>query len=259
MMKRIGLTVAAFAGLAGILMGADFWTQKDYTQWSQEEAIKILTDSPWATVTQFSMGLPAGGGGISGASAGGGPRAGGGMGGMGGDLGDAGGMGGAGGMGDMGGMGGMGGGRGGRGGAGGGMPPAMRVPMRWVSSLPVREATARLQFGDEAATSPKAKEIIERQPAQYVLELTGLPRRMLGEDLQALKAMAAMKIKGVDPVAPMDVQGQPGQQGRPMRIYLLFPKAAEGGHDVTLEDKTVETPVAAAAEPAAGYIARVPL
>lgn len=46
---------AAAALLAGLLLagttplsGAEFWEKKKYTQWSEKEARKMLTDSPWA-------------------------------------------------------------------------------------------------------------------------------------------------------------------------------------------------------------------
>src|SRR5215831_6719313 len=43
----------AFLGLAGLLiagiaLGEDFWVKKEYTQWTEEEIKKVMTNSPWA-------------------------------------------------------------------------------------------------------------------------------------------------------------------------------------------------------------------
>jgi len=37
-----------FLCLAGVALGQDFWIRKEYTQWSDEEVRKMITDSPWA-------------------------------------------------------------------------------------------------------------------------------------------------------------------------------------------------------------------
>src|SRR2546425_6422288 len=37
-----------FLCLAGVALGQDFWIRKEYTQWSDEEVRKMITESPWA-------------------------------------------------------------------------------------------------------------------------------------------------------------------------------------------------------------------
>ena len=56
-MKRIlliGTTLLVFVALA---FAADFWNTKPYTQWSQGDAARLLTDSPWAKTTTLRTGL----------------------------------------------------------------------------------------------------------------------------------------------------------------------------------------------------------
>ena len=50
-----------------------------------------------------------------------------------------------------------------------------QVTLLWQTALPIRQALAKAQFKGEAATSPQAKALIERQSDVYVLRVTGLP------------------------------------------------------------------------------------
>lgn len=55
-MKRTftaGAIVLTFVCLA---MAANFWVSKPYTQWSQSDAARMLTDSPWAKTTTLTTG-----------------------------------------------------------------------------------------------------------------------------------------------------------------------------------------------------------
>jgi hypothetical protein len=205
--------MVVFLAVLAVGGAADFWLSKDYLEWSKEEAIEILTDSPWACAAEVA-GPPGAGGNIgsaSGADSVGGYR-------------DA-----------------LGGGPRGRPRTGGtrGDQPAMRLQLRWASALPVRQAMARHQFGDEVATSDRARQMIENAPDRYILEIAPVPSAMIGGDAEGLKSITTLRIKGHKPIPPVAVQSREIQQGR-MQIYLLFPKAAEGGHDITPEDKNIE-------------------
>lgn len=224
------------------LLAADFWETKKYTEWSDKEVKKILTDSPWAaTITTGSTvantapdmsGLAGGGG-----SRGGGGGGGGGMGGGGGDIG-GGGAGGGGGVGGGGGA--MGGGGGG--GRGGG---AMSVTVRWATALPIKQALLKLRLGEKAA-SPEAEKILSAPDSHYVVMMEGLRAR--GMQAEALKAVTTLNRKGKAPIAAAQVQvpqaqpggpqGQPGgPQGQPGGpVFFYFPKT----DPVVLEDKEVE-------------------
>ncbi|MGJ5813469.1 hypothetical protein [Paludibaculum fermentans] len=262
--------VAMTGGLltgAALLFAADFWEKKPYTEWTEKEARRVLTDSPWArnaNVTfgggvgdtgEGGMGRPGGGGGMGGPGGGGmGGPGGGGMGGPGG-----GGMGGPGG----GGMGGPGGG--GMGGPGGG---GMSAVVRWQSSLPVRQAMAQLKSASEPGQAKSAQAALSEPSKNYVIAVDGLP--MMGggmrggprpgmeqqrfqagaqqggpeggarrgpdpEQMKArMKAQTQINRKGHDPMHPVDVL-MPNGEG-PRVVYFLFSK----DDPISLDDKEVE-------------------
>ena len=114
------------------LWASDFWKTKDYTQWTSDEVVKVLTDSPWAkeiTVTSGQQGQQRRGGGSRRGGMGGGfPGGGGGYpGGSGGGYPGGGGAGGSGG--------------GGGGYGGGGIHE--QIVLRWDSALPIQHALLR--------------------------------------------------------------------------------------------------------------------
>ena len=233
------LTLLLFAG-ALALWAADFWQTKPFTNWDQKEAQKILTDSPWAHKVSVAMpggrgpagGADAGGGGGGGRGRGGGPS------GPNSDPGIAGG--GGGGIAESAGGGGRGGGFGGGGGGGGdgvALTPALQLLVTWQSSLPVREALAKLKFGAEITTSPEAKKLVEDEQKFYIIMLGGLPGYIQPRDNDAkqmlLKAVT-LTAKGKDPLAPIDAQFQ--MDGRNTDAYFIFPRM----NPFTVEDKEIE-------------------
>lgn len=142
------ITVAGALG-AVALLASDFWKSKDSSQWTNEEVVKLLTDSPWAKQITVTSGQQ-----------GGGQRRGGGMGRRGGGMG--GGYPGGGGGGYPGGGGGgyPGGGGGGRGGGGdSGSYMKQEIILRWESAMPVQEALKRQHAHSEdegkAAADPQ--------------------------------------------------------------------------------------------------------
>jgi uncharacterized membrane protein YgcG len=48
MLKQIALATLSAAAIVTVLTAADFWTKKPYTDWTDEESQKMVTDSPWA-------------------------------------------------------------------------------------------------------------------------------------------------------------------------------------------------------------------
>lgn len=136
-----GLRMEATVEALGI---ADFWKTKEPSQWSDDEAAKMLMKSPWAksvstqTVTAGSSGRGDMGGGMEGG-------------------------GGAGGRGGMGGGGGM-------GGVMASGPTSPPIIVRWESSAPVKAANARKQFAHSA-------EIAQWAQDNYVVSLTGFVTR----------------------------------------------------------------------------------
>ena len=225
-MSRILLRSIAITSLsAAALWAADFWESKSYTEWSKKEVGKLMTNSPWAQKVTVYMSGGRGGGGFGG----GGGRGGGG-------FGDPGGGGGGGGRGG-GVFGGPGGGGGVLGGPGGGAGPApsMNVIVRWFSSIPVKQAMVRSNYGAEAATAQEAIEYLARQETHYIVAVAGLPERMAGfvqRNPDALKENTMLKRKKKEPINPDDVQ----TQERTANFYFMFPKTDA----ITVDDKEVE-------------------
>jgi hypothetical protein len=229
-MKLIPILLAA--GAVSALWAADFWQTKKFTDWSGKEVEKMLKDSPWSHT--FTVEIRPGGGGGGGNRGGGNPGRG-----MGG--GNLDGIGGGGGRGGRGGgigggeMGGGGGNMGETGYPGAGERPqqalSATVIARWISSLPVRQAMARAQFGSEAAENPDARRSLEREEKQYAILVIGLPRNMVRRGDQMKKA-ASLVVKGHDPIPAEDVKAAMNENGV-IFLTLYFPRE---GHSLNAED-----------------------
>ena len=228
-MKRTLL--AAFLTLAlgtGALYAADFWEKKNYTEWSDKEVRKMVNSSPWARRLDISMGrgmmLPGADEGREEASAMSGDTSGA-------ECADCAGDGGGAVVGaDQ---------TGGR--SVGSMyddVPRVRVYLRWVSALPVRQAITRLKFGEEAGSSPEAAETLEREETNYIISVASLPARMVGGDIQQLKSRVALNIKSKEPITPDDIVSRRREEG--VELYFFFPKGHDGSHVITAADKEVE-------------------
>ncbi len=218
-MKNLIFSAFLFCGTGAIvLLAADSWQKKPYTEWSDKEVRKILNDSPWARTMDIMIGAPRSSQGLPPSSS---PlaRAGGGPGGS------EGGMGGGGGM-------------GGRGGRNAGMEgsgsrvPTMNLVVRFMSALPVRQAMMRARYGDEVGKSPDAAKVLSMPDKYYVVAIAGLRRPP--NEVQALKEKSTLRAKGKEPFGPVEVQIERGT------IMLFF---AREGNPVVVEDGEVEVKV----------------
>ena len=63
-MKRILAVGSVVFALIAAAVAADFWSSKPYTKWSEADATRILTDSPWAKTTTMRTGTVGGRGGV---------------------------------------------------------------------------------------------------------------------------------------------------------------------------------------------------
>ncbi len=219
-MKRI-LPLAMVFAIS--LSAAEFWQSKPYTEWSDKEVQKLLSNSPWSK----EVVVPLGG---SGGGSGKGSRKGGGGGGNteGSFDGPA--------MGSGGGNAGTS-GRTGVSEVGGGAPssgtPSMNLVVSWRTALPLRQAIAKQKFGAEAGTSAEAKRVVEEPQKYYVLVVTGLPARMGGgsaEMKDALMKNSSLSVKGKEPIVPEDIQ-----YSGSTALYL-FPKTVA----IDADDKEVD-------------------
>jgi hypothetical protein len=215
-MKNIVFAIFFLCGAgAVILLAADSWQKKPYTAWDTEDIQRIMSDSPWSRGVDILMGAlrMAGGPGASGEMAqSSSPLAG-----VGGGSGGGGGMGGRGGM---------------AGGMGPGGAPTVRLVVRFVSALPVRQAMMRARYGDKVGNSPEAAKVLSAPDPYYVVALAGL-RRPPG-DVQAIKEKSALRVKGKEPFEPAQVRLENGM------IVLFFPRE---GHPITVQDREVEVQV----------------
>jgi hypothetical protein len=205
---------AALFAFALCLSAADFWQSKPFSEWSDKDLEKMMTNSPWARPFTVSMVAP-GGPGDSGAPP---PIS-------------------------------EGGGRGGRGGGGGGGAPggaalpspgglAPTVVARWQSALPIKQAFVRQKYAAEAAASSEAKQVLEHEESTYLIVLSGPLRAFLRGDAetvkQAIMDLSSLSARGKAAVKPTDVQI--GSNQRAIEIAVAFPRSAP----FTLEDKEVE-------------------
>ncbi len=210
--------------MTSVGFAADFWTTKDFLQWSEKEVNKMLSNSPWSRTVSITTG---GGGGMGrgrggGRGAGGGPGAGVGGGGIPG----SGGGGGTRGPGSYG---------------GGGGPPGGGIQrnfvVRWLSAQPVKEALVKARYGDEAGTAEDGRAFINRTETHYVISVSGFPGRMaqMGQrNPERFKQGSFLKRKNKENISPEDFQIQGGQQEA--EVWLRFPRT----HEITLADKDVE-------------------
>jgi len=204
MKKTAGLFLLFCLGL----LAAEFW-QKPYTDWSEKDAAKMLTDSPWAKSASISMGGP--GGGAPPAMPPGGGFGGGLQGGGGSEFGP---------------------------GAQGSAPPSFNIVARWQSALPVRQAFVRLKFGAEANKSPEASKALEQLERPYEIVLSGPMAMFLagkpGDAAKALTEVTSLSSRRTGGIKP--VQVEVGKPGKTMDVLFAFPRSMP----FTVDDKEVE-------------------
>jgi|SRR5579871_1417748 len=222
-MKKALKTAILLAFPAALtLWAAEVWQTKPYTDWTDKDIQKIMSDSPWAK--KLSVALPMSGG------PGGGPIP----------------------PSTTGSTGGRGGGRSGPQGtaaSGGGDPgiagdvqlgtgvPETVLLVRWRTALVVNEALAKSKYGADAGTSPDAKKMLEPEPKYYVIWINGLPANLRPQNAEAKQAMlkdSVLNPKDKNSIPAEDIQF--AGQGRATDFFYLFPKSAA----LTADDKEVE-------------------
>ncbi len=213
------LKLAAGLALALAPLGAaDFWQEKQFTEWSEKQVRRILEDSPWARPVALR---DEGGRRTAGRSGGGGDeRSGGDM-----DMEESG---------------------------GGGaprstrasipqMPPEITAVLRWHSALPVKQAVARVRFGAEAATSPEAAKSLSRRENSYILGLAGFPAGLLRGKPEELKQQIRLKLKNKPDIPVAEVHTE--RQGRLADLYMFFPREKDGAPLIEASDGEVEVEI----------------
>ena len=189
-----------------LLWAGDFWEDKEFTQWSDKDVEKLMTNSPWAKQVTVALSMGGRGG-----------RGGGGMSGRGGGRGS-------------------GGGRGGRGG-GGGMSrrPAVKLTIAWRSALPFKQAQVKARMGNSTEMPAGAQQFLDQQNEFYIVAVAGFPAQM-GQrvsDPEAVLAATILKRKQGS-ISPESVRAL--DRGNAVDLLFFFPRSA----GITLEDKDVE-------------------
>jgi hypothetical protein len=215
-MHRTALLGLAGLLVAGIALGEDFWIKKEYTQWTEEEVKKVMTNSPWAKdVTVSAPPGTIGGAGQRGpqnsntdveSGAGGGRGRG---------------------------------GRGARGGGdeGGGGPGEvlLTLNMSWRSALPLRKAIVKSRLGGSTEVPAEAQQMLTKEQEEYVVVVSGVPAR-IARQLQDPTRLnrSTLKAGKKAPVTPKAIDFQTRTQT--VDVFFIFPKA----DPITVEDKEVE-------------------
>jgi hypothetical protein len=207
--------------LPAMLWAADFWESKPFTDWSDKEVRRVMTNSPWARQTNTAManarptpppgdspgsGLPGADGSVIRVP----------------NLGRVGGT-----------------------DAGLGIPPdssfeqGLPVLIRWQTALPVRQAQMRSKYGKEAATAPGAKKILDQDPALYVISVTGVPGSLVtlgGVETakRSIRDQTTLAARGKPALHPDAVEFVPG--GDQEDVLLAFPKTLP----FTLADQEID-------------------
>jgi hypothetical protein len=199
-----------------MLWAADFWESKPFTDWSDKELRRALTNSPWArqtnTVTTSARpsappadspasGFPGGDGSLIREP----------------NFGRAGGL---------------------------GAGPATTLPdtsldqglpviIRWQTALPIRQAQMRGKYGKEAATAPGAKRILDQDPKVYVIAVMGIPGSLVnlgGAETakRSIQDQTTLTVRGKPALHPEAVElvRNGDNSGDSADVLLAFPKTS---------------------------------
>ena len=205
MKRKLTGTLGVWLLACAALVAADFWEEKEFTNWSDREVQKMLTDSPWAKRVNIVMGglLEEGnsrytGDGVS-----------------------------------------FGGGGGGGGGGGDAFAGIRRtsVSVVWINALPVRQAMVRGLVGRDAAIPPEGQQFLTEEDPFYTVAVVGLPPAfsMLGRMVDAVKAETMLKLRDRDPIELVDLGLLRDEDGS-IRVMFMFPRT----DPITLDDRDVE-------------------
>lgn len=209
-------TLGAWLCACTAVVAADFWEDKDFTAWSEQEVRRMLTDSPWSrevTVLSTDSRLASRVGGLSGGIIGGG-------------------------VGSRGGIGAAGGGAGGDGAGnlGGGSfmaaPRRTRGALRWTSALPVQLAMRRSQGADAA----DAQSLLEEDEPFYRVAVGGIPLELteIVGGIWELQDVTALNRMNREPIRPVDIRLVSDEDV--LTIEFRFPRT----EPITIDDREVQ-------------------
>ena len=116
--------------------------------------------------------------------------------------------------------------------------PQMTAVVRWFSALPVKQASVKLRYGNEAATAADGLTYPRAGGAPTTSSRWRACRgRMAGFMQRApdqIKQNTSLRRKGKEPIAPADLEIT--TQMEKTDLYFVFPRT----DPITLDDKDVE-------------------
>jgi hypothetical protein len=185
------------------LLAADFWQTKEYDQWTTNEARRMLTDSPWARPVLVPLdglgGTPAS---IAEDICRGCAQCS---------------------VKTVGGPGGL---------------PVLSLTVAWQSALPVKQALARIRFGEEVESSSAAAEYLRRREDSFVISISGLPLKLLPRDPAVLTPNAFLRPRGRSRLPAAAARVVEAEDG--FRLLLYFARGTGGGTTLQESDGQVE-------------------
>lgn len=180
--------LVCWLALASSVLGADFWDLKAPEAWSDSEARRLLSHSPWAvpvTALTSNMSLSGRVGGLQGGR-----------------------VGGSGGFGRPGGGGGVGGD--GAGNLGGGSflpsPERTRLTVRWASALLIRQAVTRRSTSVALGAASPTESTSDSDEGVYRIAVVGLPIALAVRTSDELVAVTTLRTKSGAARHPMAVR-----------------------------------------------------
>lgn len=190
-LKRVSAAAVFFC--FSYLLGGKFWEDRPFVEWTEEQLLELLTDSPWAEEVEIQFGKGPKQGpplwtGAPGAEARQAGRGGGSW------------SGGSGGSGSWGSSRGGGGSWGGSRGGGTGKPPEIpKVIVRWESALPVRQALIRVGYLGFEPTVEKIRQFLGDRDS-YQISVIGIPKWMAPQDPMEIRDQAFLIRQEQDPI-----------------------------------------------------------
>lgn len=220
-MRRLIYFSLAMILSVGILFAKDFWKEKPYSEWTQEEARRMVFDSPWGHIVRITTlaGAPLGGTTT--------PE----VGGSGGPTSTTAGTGGYPGLGGE------------QPGTPGGAAAELLYNVWWTSAKTFREGFARFQQLRGAMSAEQAKQFAEMRSAEYVIALRG-------DNMSAFQGTSEDMLRSITYLRPrrtkkkmaptkVEIQRSPDGQ-RITTILFMFPRAVNGEPVISPEEKGVD-------------------
>lgn len=118
------------------------------------------------------------------------------------------------------------------------LPPSADLLIRWSSSLPIRQAVALYKARDAKLDNSAMNQLIGAAGPDYVLEIYGLPAEVahLGTGTLELAATRAVTLRTASGRTVRPARAEARLDGLNVTLFLHFPRSTE----FTLQDRDIE-------------------